>query len=171
MSKSAADDRYVIVNVSEPNLVWSNELGWVAECDYTVFTEKQTKSLNLLPSGKYVPEKDYIERPRQFKVEISGNPTRAEDEDVPGVYLIEVAGALPEKQHYDAVMDALHNSVAIELLEDFSFNVLDWEEESLLSRGSPDHVNSSLLHATRFLGRVQPAPEIDAPSGSGMVPW
>lgn len=45
---------YIIVNKSNPDEYWSNELGWVENEDYDVFTEKDTKSISLPTGGKWL---------------------------------------------------------------------------------------------------------------------
>lgn len=47
---------WIIQNIEDPELVWSNELGWVEGSvnDYTLFTQAQRDTLNLPIGGQWV---------------------------------------------------------------------------------------------------------------------
>jgi|PlaIllAssembly_1097288.scaffolds.fasta_scaffold11206_7 hypothetical protein len=48
-------DYWIIRNVNDNSLAWSNEFGWVDNDTYTVFSGAETEYLQLPVEGRWVP--------------------------------------------------------------------------------------------------------------------
>lgn len=60
-----------------------------------------------------------------YQVHVTGTPTDRDDEEVPGIYLVEVdVTDLTETQIRGAVLDEFHDHIGIAVLEDFEIEVL-----------------------------------------------
>lgn len=64
-------------------------------------------------------------------VKVEGEPTEAEDRQVPGVYLIEVDETVPAERHASAALDIFHAHLTIGMLDDFTCAVFNQDGEQM----------------------------------------
>jgi hypothetical protein len=72
-------------------------------------------------------------------VKAEGEASEVEDKDVPGEYLIELDATLDSKDYANAALDVFHESVAVGMLEDFSFRVFTADGTELHDDGNGDY--------------------------------
>jgi hypothetical protein len=83
-------------------------------------------------------------------VAVSGEPSDSEDQDVPGIYLVLVDASLSDGEKAGAALDEFHDSIGIEVLDDFAIRVFA-DDGRRLEQGE-DYVERSKQHLARFCG-------------------
>ncbi len=89
---------------------------------------------------------------------VSGTASEPEDEEVPGVYEVEVDAAAPEEEQFEGALDVFHEHIGIECLDDFNIHVMDAQGRSLIQGDDIALQGRHLAHAS-FLGRTEEFPE------------
>jgi hypothetical protein len=96
-----------------------------------------------------------------------------EDDHVPGVYQVSVDPDVPEEDLADTALDIFHDNIAVEVLDDFDFCVVDPETNELLSQND-DYESYSGTHNGVFdekidtdVDRYMPVQESDSDLAGG----
>ena len=98
-------------------------------------------------------------------VKVAGDYSEPEDEDVAGIYLIKVDGALTERQRAAAALDAFDMKMEIEQPLDFEIMVHDHEGRAI--EPAQDHVKFSLFDRALYLGPVDALPGQPSAAAAG----
>lgn len=92
---------------------------------------------------------------------VEGTPSEADDEDVPGAYLVMVDSDLPEEDRPSAALDIFHEHIGIECLDDFTITAYDAEGNALSEKDQAE--DYALGNRGEFCGVVDAIP---TPPGS-----
>jgi len=90
-------------------------------------------------------------------IKVSGKPSDPQDQGIPGRYAVRLKEAVPERHLANAGLDVFHAAVAVGVLDDFDFLVLD--ESGRVLEQAPDAV----AYAYRDAGEVERIGTADFP--------
>jgi hypothetical protein len=82
-------------------------------------------------------------------------PSNADDEEVEGVYLVTVSASVPLSWHPTLVLDAFHEKIGIDTLDDFEIYITDDQRNPIFEDENRDDPSRPDGHA-RFEGKLDP---------------